>query len=110
MTLASKAYNQKATYWANPVQGGFGGITFDAPVILDVRWEDKVEVFTNADGSEQRSRAVVFTHMDLDLGGYLMRGESVAADPITVSGAMEIQRSDEIPDLRHLHVTYRSFL
>ena len=103
-------YNQKATYWANPVQGGFGGITFDAPIVLNVRWEDRTERFTDMAGQEQISRAVVYTDRDLDLGGYLVLDESVATDPTQVEGALYVQRSDEIPDLRGLNIEYRSFL
>lgn len=102
--------HQKATYWGGRTQGGFGDITFDAPIVLDVKWEDRVETFTDLSGNEHQSRAIVYTDRDLDLGGYLLLGESVATDPTVVSGALEIQRSDEVPDLRGLNTEYRSFL
>lgn len=110
MVLARMTYHQKATYWANPVQGGFGGITFDAPIILDVRWEDRVEEFVTVEGAEMRSKAVVHTQQETDLGGYLMLGETADTDPTAISGALKIQRSDQIPDLRGLNTSFRTFL
>lgn len=110
MVLAASTYRQTATYWGAPTQSGFGGLTFAAPVTIKCRWEDTVESFTDLAGVEHRSKAIVYTFQDLDLGGYLLKGESVATDPTVVAEALMIQRSDEIPDLRGLNTLYRTFL
>lgn len=111
MVLAAKAYYQTATYWSSPVQGGFGGLTFADPIVLDVRWEERVESFTTIEGTEMRSKAVVHTMQSVDLGGYLALGDfEDVADPTTLTAALVIQRSDSVPDLRGLNESYRSFL
>ncbi len=76
------------------------------------RWEDRVETFTTIEGTELRSKAVVHTMEHLDGGGYLAKGDLTASgnDPTEITGALEIQRSDDIPDLRGLNNAYRTFL
>lgn len=110
MALGNRAYFQKATYWSSPTQGGFGNITFDAPRVIMVRWEDRIEEFVDLAGSEHKSKAIVYSLEDLEIGGYLMKGESEASDPTSVSGAHKIQRTDTITDLRGLHEEHRNFL
>lgn len=110
MTLGADAYNQAATYWPSPIQGGFGGLVFGAPQNILVRWEDRVELFTDKDGVEQRSNAVVFTLNHLETGGYLLKGTSAAADPTTLDDSLEIKRSDSIPDLSNLEQTNMVYL
>jgi len=91
---------QTATYWGNPVSDGYGGRNFDAPVEIDVRWEDKQELFTDTSGQEKLSRAVVFVGEDVQVGGYLFLGSSSAGNPLDVSGAYEIKQFSKIPDLK----------
>lgn len=110
MVIGQKAYFQEATYWGSPTQGGFGGITFSAPRTIMVRWEDRVESFTTIEGTELRSKAIVYTMEHLDIGGYLLKGVSAGTDPTVISKALPIQRSDDVPDLRGLNTEYRTFL
>ena len=110
MVLAATTYRQKATYWGSPTQGGFGGITFAAPKEIMVRWEERVESFITVDGVEHKSKAIVHTMQDCDLGGYLAKGAHAGTNPTVIDGAYQIQRSDEIPDLRGLNTSYRNFL
>lgn len=110
MVLAAATYRQQATYWGSPTQGGYGGITFAAPVTVLVRWEERVESFVTVEGTELKSKAIVHTMQDMDLGGYLAKGVHAGADPTVIAGALPIQRSDEIPDLRGLNTSYRNFL
>lgn len=111
MALCIGAYNQTATYWGAPVQSGFGGISFGTAQLISCRWEDRVESFTDTVGNEVRSKAIVYVLGMYDIGGYLVRGNSVAiTDPTTLSNALEIQRCDSIPDLRGLNNEFRVFL
>jgi hypothetical protein len=106
----SKAYEaalkQKAVYWGNPVSTGAGKRTFDAAVEVDVRWEVRKELFLDADGEEQTSRAVVTVAQDVDLGGYLYLGElddlssGEQADPLSFEAAWEVRGFDKSPDLK----------
>lgn len=111
MTIGAIAYSFDATYWGAPVQTGFGGYSFAAPVLLKCRWEDRTEKFMDSQGAETVSSAQVWTFDRLEDGGYLAKGDRTAtADPTTLQDAYEIRRSDEIPDLRGLHYERRAFL
>lgn len=111
MPIAAVAYSQEATYWGAPVQGGFGGNTFGAPVLIKCRWEDSTEKFMDIYGAERVSKAIVWTYDRLDDGGYLHKGDQTSvSDPTTLDTSYEIHRSDEIPDLRALMYERRVYL
>ena len=96
----TKNLNQTITYWANPTSDGWGGSTFDTPVAITGRWEDRQELYRDADGQEVLSHAVVFVGQDVDIKGYLYLGTSVAANPKNVDGAREIKSFRKIPNLK----------
>lgn len=111
MTIGAASYRQKATYWGTPVQSGFGGISFAAPIVIACRWEDKTEVFTDTSGVQRSSQAVVWTFDRLEDGGYLIQGDHrTVSDPTSLDDALEIKRSDEIPDLRGLNYERKAYL
>lgn len=111
MPIGAIAYRQQATYWGAPVQNGFGGYSFSAPVLLACRWEDSTEEFISNTGAQRVSSAIVWTFDLLEDGGYLCKGDHTAVDdPTTLDNAYPIQRSDEIPDLRGLNYERRAYL
>ena len=65
---------QTAVYWGNPVNDGYGGHTYDDPVEIPCRWEEKSEVKSDDKGNELISHATVLVTQDLDLDGYLCLG------------------------------------
>jgi len=97
---------QTAVYWANPQNDGFGGRTFDDPVEISVRWEDRQELFVDVSGQEARSRAIVYLNQDVDMGAYLYLGNladlssAEEGDPLIVGSAYEIRGFKKIPDIR----------
>ena len=101
---------QTATYWGNPAPDGWGGLTFDAPVEVDCRWEEKVEVFTTAAGKEARSIAVVFLGQDVDVDGYLYLGSSTEASPKDVGGAYQIRAFKKVPNIRATYWERKAWL
>lgn len=111
MTLGAANYRQIATYWGSPSQGGFGDVTFAAPKVVKCKWEDRTEIFTDPGGTQRTSRAIVWTYDRLDDGGYLIQGNHTSVtDPTSLQDAMEIKRSDEIPDLRGLNYERKAYL
>jgi hypothetical protein len=99
MSFTTNRLLQKATYWAPGAPDGFGGQTFASPQTINVRWEDRVQLFVDDFGEEVRSRAVVFTEVDILTDGYLFLGESNASDPTTVEGSYLIRQFRKIPNL-----------
>ena len=102
----NRKLNQTAVYWGNPVNDGQGGRTFDDPVEVSVRWQQKQELFIDANGQEVRSMAVVYLAQDIVLDGFLYLGTlndisgAEAADPMTIANAFAIRNFERIPNLK----------
>ena len=101
----TKNFKQTIVYWGNPQPDGFGGFSFDDPVEIKGRWEDRQELFIDAQGNEIRSQAVVYLAQDVDLGGYLYLGDlddfsSSAPEPTDSTKAKEIRALRKIPNLK----------
>lgn len=104
-TRFTDVLKQTAVYWGNPTSDGAGGATFDEPVELNVRWEDRSELYIDmTTGRELRSSAVVFVSEDVERGGYLYLGtlsdlsSSQEADPLLIDGAFEVREFKKTPD------------
>jgi len=104
--LLTDKLKQTAVYWGNPQNDGAGGRTFDSPVEIDVRWEDRHELFIDGSGQEVRSNAVVFVAQDVVMGAYLYLGKlsdlssGEAVDPLTIDNAHEVRGFGKIPDIK----------
>ncbi len=91
---------QTATYWSPAGNDGFGGVGFNAPVLLKCRWQDKADLFRDQDGHERVSSAVVYPDQPLTIRGWLALGDQTAsADPKATQGAYEIKNTGISPDL-----------
>jgi hypothetical protein len=109
MSIASfilNKLNQTCVYWANPQDDGYGGKTFDEPVEIVCRWEERVQlVKSEIANTEFISRAVVFINQDVDLNGFLYLGtlDDMDSDsqenPMKQDGAYIIKIFDKIPSL-----------
>jgi hypothetical protein len=91
---------QKAVYWGNPAPDGYGGYTYDNPVEIDCRWEDRKDLITDNDGNQIVSRARVFVTQDLNEQGWLYLGDLDDLDSAPTpkeSGAYQIKRFDRVP-------------
>ena len=97
---------QPAVYWGNPVADGFGGFTFDDPVEIKCRWEDKALIFTDSTGIERMTDALIMITQDLDVLGYLYLGvlsgltDEQKTDPLKVEDARQILAFEKVPLLR----------
>lgn len=107
---------QIAVYWGSPVSDGQGGRTFDSPVELDVRWEERHDLFVDAQGQEKQSSAVVYIGQDVVIGGYLFLGDlddlgsAEEDDPQNVAGVYEIRQFDKVPDAKGTDYLRRAWL
>ena len=72
--VVAKFCVETAVYWGNPQPDGYGGVVYDSPVEISVRWEDKTRIVTDKDGKEMLSLAEVLVTEDLDAGGMLTLG------------------------------------
>lgn len=109
--MALRDFAQTITYWAISGKSGYGGYNFDSPITFTGRWEDRSELFRTRDGDERVSKSVIFSPIDLDIGGYLALGDySANADPTIISDAFEIQMFSKISDLGALEFTRKAVL
>lgn len=110
MANYTRHMKQTATYWAPGVNDGFGGVSFSAPVTLLCRWQDKSELFRDAEAREFTSSAVVYPVQPLERQGYLFLGISSEADPTSVDGAKEIRQIGSSPSLRNTETLNKVWL
>ena len=96
---------QTAVYWGAPVEDGYGGKTFAAPVEIKCRWEERTQTLTDNMGTVIGSRANVYVLQDVDEEGYLFLGSLTdlttpqKSDPASVDGAWYIKQFEKIPAL-----------
>jgi len=88
---------QDATYWPPGTNDGFGGVSFGAAAPIKCRWEDKAELFRNAQGQEVTSSAVVYVDRVLAIKGKLALGTFAGTPPVT---AREIRQVGGSPNLK----------
>lgn len=108
--VVAKFCVQTAVYWGNPQNDGYGGNTYDAPVEIACRWENKTEVdlgwFSSGyPGNLRLSKSSLLVTQDVDEKGYLWLGTlaelqaqyPVITRPEQVRNAFMIHRFDKIP-------------
>jgi len=106
MSYPTRNLKQKAVYWGNPQQKGFGGFVFDDPVEIRVRWENRVEVYLDSTGNKAIAQSVVYLTQRVDVTGYLYLGElseigsAEEGNPEIVEGAFRILGYQKIPNLK----------
>jgi hypothetical protein len=106
---------ESAVYWGTPIEDGYGGQTFDEPIEISCRWEDKEQIIGTITGNQivgfqEMSRAIVYVDRDLDIDGVLMRGTLADLEdssdssgsyyiPAENAGAYIIKRFEKTPAL-----------
>lgn len=110
MSFLTRLLPMTVTYWGNPDPQGAGDYTYDAPVTFAARWENKIELFVNAAGKEQRSSAIVYSATDMQEGGYLYLGTSATANPTQVEGAFEIRAVGKSPSVAGTQTLVKAWL
>ena len=118
---------QEAIYWppskvddyGQPVTGTLVELVLDGTNNYRVRWEDKVEEFMDANGTTQRSMAVVYVPKlpdgsDVKPGGFLWLGKrgdlADETDPNANEGAFEVKRVDKLPNLKATQTLRTAYL
>lgn len=105
---------QTAVYWGNPVEDGFGGLTFDEPVEISCRWEDLNRIIFDIRGRQLESKSSVLVTQELDLEGYLLLGSLVDIDdtvnPKDLEDAYQIISKDKVPMVRSTSVFVHSVI
>lgn len=99
-------YTETIVYWGNPTNDGFGAFTFDDPVEIKCRWENKEQIVSKADEKAVIFRSIIFVLQDVDTDGLIWRGslddltDTQEADPRNISDIMIIKRFEKTPAIR----------
>jgi hypothetical protein len=104
---------QTAVYWGNPIPDGYGGMLFDDPVEIKVRWDIKNKVVISKDGKEVTSVATILTPEDLQVEGRLYLGFMVnlldsddssggISDPSKIDNTFEIIAFEKVSMIKSL--------
>ena len=107
---------QTAVYWTPSTLDGFGNVTFATPVEIAVRWENKVELFIDNQGKEQKSAAVVYPVSEVKLEGYLYLGTlddlspAEESNPKSVTTAKEIRGVSASINIKGTQTLYKTWL
>lgn len=112
--MISRFLKQTAVYWGNPTNNGTGGFTYDDPVEILVRWEEKRTVLEDENKNTVISGAVVYSNQSLDEQGYLYLGDlddmESASSPLDISSSRRIIEVHSIPSLNADQFLYTYYL
>ena len=114
-SFVDRNLNQTAVYWGAPINDGYGGFTWEAPIEISCRWEDSVQEITDMTGMELITQAVVQVAQDLEYNGMLLLGtldslDSGGVNDPVAAGAKSIVRFDKVPTLDGEHFYRRAYL
>ena len=104
-----RSLKQTATLWTpSSALDPYGNPTWDAPVIIKVRWEERTERTLDSTGNEILSQAYVFMGAKYTPGDYLYLGTSIELTP--PSAAFEIKNFQSISNLRNTFSEHKATL
>ncbi len=115
MGLIKRMRKQNAVLWTRSTTSDkYGRFTYDAPIEIKCRWEDIVEEFRDSKGQSVFSKSLVYVDRIVKVGDMVRRGaigDSEPADPTTLpETAFEIQRFDQLPNLKNKETLLTAFL
>lgn len=98
---------ESVTFWPKAANDGFGGLTYGDPRVILARWQDSVEVVTDAQGRQVASSATVYLAEDIEEEGLILRGESYDDPPADVQEIIAVARS---PSLDQQYTLIKAYL
>ena len=111
MTARTRNLEQIATYWPPGNNDGFGDVSFGTPITVQVRWQNKAELFRDDQANEVVSNAVVYIDQAVENKGYLSLGNQTAeSSPIGLDAAYEVRAVGNTPNLSNSEVLYKAWL
>lgn len=114
MSLISRMKKMTCVHWSRSGVNDRGRATFTTAVERACRWVASNEMFVNAKGEEQVSNAVVYVD-GCKVGDVLMLGSTDDSgvnltDPLRNSGAWEIRKYEQVPNLKATEFLRKAYL
>jgi len=100
---------QTAVWWKRLDPDEYGSPSYDEPVEIACRWEDKMVRFLDGKGEISLSRSVVYVDRVISVGDLLRLGgleSGMTSDPSSLTGVVEIRRFENLPTLRATQSLY----
>lgn len=107
---------QTVVRWQSNGRSVTGKLSFGTGSELSARWEGKKELFTDANGEQKLSRAVVYFSSEISEGDFIYLGlfsgltAAQQSDPLQVDGAQEIRQVEKTPNLKGTLFLYKAYL
>lgn len=100
--LTKRHLRNEITYWSPNAKDAKGRRTFNAPITIYARWEERPEVIDDVESFPGRTistQTVIFTKQELQVEGYVHLGDTEVSDPKSVEGAMQIMAKAKVENL-----------
>ena len=121
MSLIKRMRKQKAVYWSRGQADRHLIYSYEAPIEIKCRWEDRQEEFVTPEGTSKTSNAVVYVDRPMIPGDVLVYGAKISAhdnyrggksgaSPETYPKAYVIQAFSVIPNLKATESLYVAYL
>lgn len=114
MSVIKKMRRQYAIYWAkNPEPNEFGAVSWETPVEIKCRWEDKEGKVLNENDEITESMSTVYVDRPMKLGDKLKLGRMDTNTPQTPGEdrlAFEIQGFEKLPNFKAKEFLYTAYL
>lgn len=103
---------QVATYWEPAFNTGFGDVTFNPPILIQVRWQNKLDLIRGTQGQEIPSTAIVYSEVPLKNSGYIALGNLIDdyANPKDFPDAKQIIQVENSPKLDNAFSLNKNYL
>ena len=97
--MLNRQLQQTAVYWASPTSDGYGTMTYDDPVEIKCRWQNKMRVIQTGNGEAIVCQSEVWVLEDLDEQGMLYLGEldDLDSNELPPDSASEIKIIEKTP-------------
>ena len=105
MAIIKTMRKQRAVLWVrSSTPDVYGRFSYDTPVEIRCRWEDVIQEFRDSKGQTVMSKSIVYVDRIIKVGDMLRRGTIDDDEPVDPRDlpeqAYEVQRFDQLPDIR----------
>jgi len=97
MAFVTRNHKQNLTYWTRGANDAYGNPSWNNPIQVKCRWEDRNDKAVDFQGNEVITRSVVYVGVDMGIGTYLFEGLSTDLTPPT--DALELKGFSKIPSI-----------
>ena len=110
--------NQTLVYWARIGSDGFGKPTYDEPVEVACRWEDKQKQIITGDGRVVYCKGYILLAQPLTVSSLVFLGKltdweampTYPAIPTVQQGVRELLLLNTTPDIKNQGAVYEAYL